>query len=86
LASTILGLRPGAPGFTRVNIRPQLGRLQAASGSIPHPAGRIGIRLQRVGNAYDASITLPPGLTATVICSGCTTTLSAPESRCRIDV
>jgi hypothetical protein len=86
LVSTILGLRPGAPGFTSVRIRPQLGRLETASGSIPHPAGRIGIRLQRMGDAYDASISLPPGLTATVICSGCTTTLSEPESRCRIDV
>lgn len=85
LVSTILGLRPGAPGFTSVAIRPQLGRLQAASGSIPHPSGQIGIRLQRAGDAYDACISLPPNLTATVICGGLTTTLTKPENHCRID-
>jgi hypothetical protein len=61
-------------------------RLQAASGSIPHPAGRIGLRLQRVGGTHDACVSLPPGLTATVICTGCTTTLTEPETRCPIDV
>jgi hypothetical protein len=85
LVSNILGLRPGAPGFTNVAIRPQLGRLQTASGSIPHPSGRIGIRLQRVDGGYAASISLPPGVTATVSCNGIATTLTKSENRCRID-
>lgn len=85
MVSTILGLRPGDPGFASVAIRPQLGRLQAASGSIPHPRGRIGVSLRRVDDGYDANILLPPGVTATVLCGGFATTLSDPENRCRID-
>ena len=38
--ASLLGIRPGAPGFARVDVRPQLGPLNWASGSIPHPGGR----------------------------------------------
>jgi hypothetical protein len=85
MVSTILGLRPGGPGFASVAIRPQLGRLQAASGSIPHPCGRIGVRLHRVGDDYDASISLPPNVHATVISHGVTRELTERENRCMLD-
>jgi hypothetical protein len=85
LVSTILGLRPASPGFTSVAVRPQLGRLQAASGSIPHPSGRIGIRLQRVDNGYDARISLPPGISASVVCGGQNIIITEPENHCHLD-
>ncbi|MFM9653679.1 hypothetical protein ACKI1S_47470, partial [Streptomyces galilaeus] len=46
---TVLGIDSAAPQFARVRIRPFLGELKEASGSIPHPAGDISVRLKRVG-------------------------------------
>jgi alpha-L-rhamnosidase len=63
LLATVLGVRPAAPGFTSVVIRPNLGPLQEAEGKMPHPLGDITVSLQRVGpDGIEASITLPDGL------------------------
>ena len=37
----VLGVRPAAPGFAKVEVRPDLGDLAWARGSIPTPLGRI---------------------------------------------
>ena len=63
LLATVLGIRPGAPGFTAVAISPNLGPLQKAEGKMPHPLGDISVSLKRVGpDGIKASITLPDGL------------------------
>jgi hypothetical protein len=63
LLATVLGIRPAAPGFTSVEITPELGPLQQANGTMPHPLGDIKVSLQRVGqDGIEASITLPEGL------------------------
>ena len=63
LLATVLGIRPAAPGFTSVMITPNLGPLQQADGTMPHPLGDISVSLQRIdGNGIKASITLPDGL------------------------
>jgi len=63
LLATVLGIRPAAPGFTSVMITPNLGPLQQADGTMPHPLGDISVSLQRIdGNGIEASITLPDGL------------------------
>lgn len=66
LLATVLGIRPAAPGFTSVEITPNLGPLQHANGTLPHPLGDIEVSLQRVGqNGIEATITLPKGLSGT---------------------
>lgn len=64
LLATVLGVRPGSPGFRTVRIAPALGPLQWAEGRVPHPAGDIDVHLTRTAaHGIRASVTLPPGLT-----------------------
>jgi alpha-L-rhamnosidase len=63
LLATVLGIRPAAPGFTLVEITPNLGPLQRAEGTLPHPLGDVSVSLRRVGSTgIEASIALPDGL------------------------
>jgi hypothetical protein len=48
-----------APGFSRVLIRPHLGKLNRVSGAIPHPQGEIAVKLTRNGDGLDVEIGLP---------------------------
>src|ERR1017187_61323 len=54
LLHTVLGVDSAAPHFGRVLIRPFLGELQRASGSVPHPKGAIAVTLERFGAALRA--------------------------------
>jgi hypothetical protein len=67
LLATVLGIRPGEPGFRSVVIAPHLGSLQRAEGRMPHPNGMIEVKLRRIGedtrqDGIEARITLPAGL------------------------
>ncbi|RPI25999.1 MAG: alpha-L-rhamnosidase [Acidobacteria bacterium] len=62
--ATILGIRPAAPGFKTVEVRPQLGPLSQASGRLIHPAGgEIIAEVRAEAGRLSANITLPEGLT-----------------------
>ena len=64
LLATVLGVRPGAPGFRTVIVAPHLGSLTRAEGRVPHPHGDIDVRLTReAANRLRAIVTLPPGVT-----------------------
>jgi hypothetical protein len=63
LFRTVLGIDSAAPGFRRVMIRPYLGGLSKASGSIPHPRGEIAVRLVRSQGKLEAEVSLPDGIT-----------------------
>ena len=56
---TVLGVDSAAPGFRRVSVRPHLGSLKSASGSVPHPKGKIDVRIE----TESATVTLPDGIT-----------------------
>lgn len=76
--ATICGITPAAPGFRKVQIKPQLGTLQQASGRMPHPDGEIQVDLERRGEqGVQATITLAPGLTGTFIWNNTTRPLKA---------
>ena len=59
--ATLAGIRPVAPGFSRVEIEPQLGDLSWLESQIPHPNGTISVALR------DGTLTveLPNGVTRT---------------------
>ncbi|RPI22864.1 MAG: hypothetical protein EHM61_21185 [Acidobacteria bacterium] len=59
---TILGIDSAAPGFKRVSVRPFLGKLNAVSGSIPHPKGEISVKLERRQGGLEAEVSLPQGV------------------------
>lgn len=68
--ATIMGIRPAALGFSAVSIRPQLGPLTAASGTLVHPQGVIRVDLHRTGDQLHGEIELPAGLTGTFFHAG----------------
>jgi hypothetical protein len=64
--SLVAGINPAEPGFRSVNITPALGPLQEINATMPHPAGIIGVQLERKGKeGIRGSITLPEGLEGT---------------------
>ncbi len=61
--STVCGINPGAPGFAMVRIEPFLGNLEFAEGQMPHPAGKISVRLQKTATGgLFADVELPDGV------------------------
>jgi len=62
LFRTVLGIDSAAPGFKRVSVRPFLGKLTRASGSIPHPSGEVSVKLSRAGSKIEAEVSLPRGV------------------------
>jgi len=70
LLTIVAGIRPGSPGFRTVRIAPSLGALTTLEASMPHPAGPIAVSYRRTGNALQATVTLPPGLTGEIAWRG----------------
>lgn len=81
LFRTVLGVDSGAPGFRRVVIRPFLGRLTKASGTIPHPRGEVAVALRREGGRLVADVTLPAGVKGELVWAGERRSLAAGVSR-----
>ena len=71
LLATVLGIRPGTPGFRTVQIAPALGPLHRAEGWLPHERGLIKVKLEREGpKGIRAEIVLPEGLSGTFLWEG----------------
>lgn len=68
--ATVCGVKPTAPGFSRVKIEPHLGERQNANGRVPGPAGTIEVKLERNGDGIRADITLPGSLTGSFVWQG----------------
>ncbi len=66
LTEQVLGIRPEAPGFSKVVIRPDLIDMSWARGTEPTPNGQIEIDL-RDEHGLHAAIVLPSGVEATVL-------------------
>ena len=64
LSQHVLGVTPLEPGFKRVRVMPQLGRLQWAEGAYPTPFGPIKIRHERQPDgSVKSNIEAPSGVT-----------------------
>ena len=61
----VLGVRPGAPGWTRVEVRPHPGGLARAAGRTPTPRGPVAVRWES-GERFRLELDLPPGTPARV--------------------
>lgn len=63
LSQNVLGITPLEPGFARVRIVPQLGRLNWAEGSYPTPRGVIKVRHERQADgSIKSNIEVPAGV------------------------
>lgn len=58
----ILGVEIAKPGFKCVNIKPQLGSLEYASGTVPTPHGPIELDLRNTGKGVEGTVKLPEGI------------------------
>jgi hypothetical protein len=81
LFHTVLGIDSAAPGFQRVVLRPFLGTLTQASGSIPHPKGSIDVSLEKRNGKLQAIVQLPPDVSGEFIWHGRRTPLSSGANR-----
>ncbi|UPG62668.1 family 78 glycoside hydrolase catalytic domain [Metabacillus endolithicus] len=61
-----LGVKPLEPGFTKVEISPQLNGLKWIKGSVPIPQGKINIYCKDLGDYVDLRITLPDQVEAQI--------------------
>jgi alpha-L-rhamnosidase len=77
---TVLGVDSAAPGFRKVVVRPHLGKLSRASGTVPHPKGLIEVNLDR----DRATIVLPPGTTGVLEWRGVTFDLGPGANSFRV--
>ncbi|MBN1401368.1 MAG: family 78 glycoside hydrolase catalytic domain [Anaerolineae bacterium] len=62
----VLGVQPMEPGFARVQVRPQLGDLAWASGTIPTPRGEIHVHWEARPRLH-GMVVLPEGVEGEVI-------------------
>jgi len=63
LSRQVLGVEPVEPGFKKVRIRPNLGRLKWAEGTYPTPHGVIRVRHERrADGTVETHTTLPEGV------------------------
>ncbi|MCB0668598.1 MAG: alpha-L-rhamnosidase N-terminal domain-containing protein [Saprospiraceae bacterium] len=59
LLATVAGIRPAAPGFSKISIAPNFGNLKQINAKMPHPQGEIEVNLSRNGEDVSGSITIP---------------------------
>ncbi|HEX2862002.1 MAG TPA: alpha-L-rhamnosidase C-terminal domain-containing protein, partial [Lacunisphaera sp.] len=84
LLATVCGIEPASPGFATVRIQPHLGHLKQASAKMPHPRGQITVALRRQGVALDAEVTLPEGVSGTLVWAGKEVALRAGAQTLRL--
>ena len=81
LYRTLLGVDSAAPGFARARIEPRLGALEKASGTVPHPAGRIEVRYEKAAHGWTAEIELPSGVGGELVWRGKSFSLNPGANR-----
>ncbi len=60
LSQHVLGVQPAKPGYAKVKIAPQIGKLKWARGRVPTPRGDIECSWTRSKKEFTIAITLPP--------------------------
>ncbi|MBC8160525.1 MAG: alpha-L-rhamnosidase [Roseiflexaceae bacterium] len=73
--SSLLGVRPAAPGFAEVEVRPQLAGMTHAAGRMPHPQGEIACDVWAEHGRLRGCVTLPEGVSGTLYANGGTLAL-----------
>ena len=66
MSARVLGISPGAPGFGTIRIRPSLGDLTWAKGSVPTPRGDVAVSWRIAEDKLRLDVTIPAGTEAEV--------------------
>lgn len=59
MSKYILGVKPTSPGFASIQISPNLGDLQFASGFVPTPQGVVKVKIERTGSDIEVTVEAP---------------------------
>jgi len=70
LLTIVAGIRPASPGFRSVRLEPHLGSLSTLEATFPHERGPIAVAYHRTSDALEAKVTLPAGLSGTLVWQG----------------
>lgn len=73
--ASVLGIRPAAPGMSKVRIEPQFWPLTWAKGRLPHPSGFVTVDFAIKDNKLTGTVELPEGVTGSLVYGGRTTPL-----------
>ncbi len=79
LLTVVAGIHSAAPGFKRVRIEPHLGKLADLQAAMPHAGGDIQVHYRKKSGAWDATVTLPQGLSGELVWHGKSYPLTAGE-------
>lgn len=78
---TLLGIDSDSPGFKKIKISPNLGKITAISGSMPHPNGKVDVAYTVKDNKWDIQIKLPQQTTGTLVWKGKSYSLKSGENK-----
>jgi len=67
MSSRVLGVKPTAPGFKTMEIRPLIGDLTWAKGVVPTPHGDVAVAWKLANNKLLLDVTIPAGTEAEVV-------------------
>jgi alpha-L-rhamnosidase len=81
---TVLGIDSDAAGFSKVLITPHLGSIDAISGEMPHPNGKITVNYQVKQGLMQAEINLPEKTTGNFVWKGKKTPLRAGKNSLKL--
>jgi len=84
LLRLVAGIRPAAPGFTRVRIAPSLGPLPSLHAVHPSPLGDVTVDYRRAGGGLEATIELPAGMTGDLVWRGTSRPLTSGRQDVRV--
>lgn len=66
LSQYVAGIDPLEPGYGRIAIKPQLGRLQHAAATVQTPRGELRVRHERLADGYRLQLNSPVGVECVV--------------------
>jgi hypothetical protein len=80
LFRTVAGIDSMAPGFARVRVAPNLGKLTQVHARMPHPKGEIDVVLMKRGGKLMTDVELPAGITGEFEWAGAKRALAAGKN------
>lgn len=79
--ATLAGVRPAAPGFSRVRVAPSPGPMSWLRATLPHPRGRVSVDLSFDDGKASGTIVLPDGVDGEFVFADRTRALVPGENR-----
>lgn len=67
LSTQVLGVEPGAAGYSHVRVAPHECGLSWAGGAVPTPRGPVHVHWSRDEERWDVEVHLPPGVTGELV-------------------